>query len=62
MNRKLSIKIKIIKLCKMFFCAALARPSIDKARDSSSRLISLAADSLLYNAVSTIPLFLSLCL
>ena len=38
------------------------RPSIDKARDSSFSLISLAADSLLYNAVSTIPLFLSLCM
>ena len=31
-----------------------ARPSKDKARDSSFSLISLAADSLLYNAVSTI--------
>ena len=31
-----------------------ARPSIDKARDSSFSLILLAADSLLYNAVSTI--------
>ena len=34
--------------------SALPRPSIDKARDSSFSLISLAADSLLYNAVSTI--------
>ena len=32
----------------------ISKPSIDKARDSSFSLISLAADSLLYNAVSTI--------